>query len=108
MSNDFTQGGPSAPFGSQHHDDSLSPSPSYNLPGDGDEKAMDEYIQGKEPFFQHPVGRTVGNNPSHSHAGTRDVSSTKSMEQHGARQERRKAERKSKANPVSSARKMGY
>ena len=94
-------GGPSAPFGSQHADDGLPRLPSNNLPGAGDASAIADYIEGKRTGDGYPLG---GADPNMNR-----------MTRHGVRQARKQASRQSHSTkPLkapgmdSSAKKTGY
>lgn len=81
--NNFINGGGSQPFGNQHPDDSLPRAPSNNLPGSGDEAAMEAYIQGKQTGEGDPLG---GSDPNANR-----------MVRHGVRQARRQVGRAAKS-----------
>jgi hypothetical protein len=99
-------GGPSAPFGSQHHDDTLPPAPGLSLPGaKGDGAAIEEYLQGKQTGEGYPLGGADPDVNKQAHA----------MVSHGTRQARRQIERAAKSGKPpklpgsdSSAKKYGY
>ena len=88
-----------------HPDGALPKSPSMDMPGDGDEQAMQDYISGKEAFAPQPIMHTHGRSPNQV------TDPNKKAVQHGARVERRKVEHQAKSlNPGAdtSSKKMGY
>ena len=104
--NDYMFGGGTHPLSdATHPDNALPAAPSLDMPGAGDDVAMQQYIDGKEAFAPQPIMHSHGRSPN------QQVSSQKKMEQHGARIERRKVERQSKSTKPGadlSSKKMGY